>query len=359
MKCDSIFIRDCLVICERTCNLRLHDRPETCKCNLHVNSLTRSFTLLIAALIAAAVPSPAFAASASAIFGDKFAHVSVTNYLEHFNQKYTSFVTNDAGEKAISSADGGFSFRNVDVHERTKYRFAFTASRRGGADLAASISQQTALFGRNGSTPQAEIYFYDADGKELPRGLILPQSIHSETNEEYILVFHTPDRCAALSLHINNPRNNAVTISNVRFGPDTIEKTINVNPDFSLGIYNYCGVVGCNDNVIRMVRDKDGRIAFHTGFYCHTAAFPVKPGKTYKVEMEGCGFHKNRFDSFIIFNFKGKPPLTQGLPRVSRNSRKDPTSQMQYEFTAYDDMTWAHFWIYNATLYRIQVTEKD
>ena len=32
---------------------------------------------------------------------------------------------------------------------------------------------------------------------------------------------------------------------------------------------------------------------------------------------------------------------------------------MQYEFTAYDDMTWAHFWIYNATLYRIQVTEKD
>ena len=329
------------------------------KTSLHVHSLTCVFILLFVTRIAASAPSPAFAAPASEIFGDKFAQMSVTNYLSRFNTKYTSFVTNDVGEKAISSSDGGFSFRNVDVSERTKYRFILNASRRGGADLAASISQQTALFGRNGSTPQAEIYFYDTDGKELPRGLILPQSIYSETNEEYNLVFHTPDRCAALSLHINNPRDNAVTISDVRFGPDTIEKTINVNPDFSLGIYNYCGVVGGNDNVIRMVRDKDGRIAFHTGFYCHTTAFPVTPGKTYKVEMEGCGFYKNRFDSFIIFDFKGKPSVTQGLPRVSRNSKKDPTSEMHYEFTAYDDMTWAHFWIYNATLYRIQVTEND
>ena len=41
--------------------------------------------------------------------------------------------------------------------------------------------------------------------------------------------------------------------------------TVNVNPDFSLGLYNYSGICVANDGAIRLVMGDDGRPRLFTG----------------------------------------------------------------------------------------------
>lgn len=211
---------------------------------------------------------------------------------------------------------------------------------------------------RGSDYPLQRLVFSDASGASLGANFGL-QSLVPGRDGRMAYEFHAPATAATLTLRVSNPRDGVVAVSNVVLKAVEDAPTVNVNPDFSLGLYNYSGVASANDGAIRLVMGDDGRPRLFSGFYCMTSDAPVTPGRAYQLKMAARGHHKNRTDSFLVFSSAdGKTVAKFPLPRISKGKGEAPVEK-ECPFTPPEGAVWVRVWIYDATLEYVRITPAD
>ncbi len=224
-------------------------------------------------------------------------------------------------------------------------------------DFAEDPNGPAKVFRYRGSDyPLQRLVFHDATGASLGANTGL-QSLVPGREGRMTYEFHAPAKAATLTLRVSNPTGGVVAVSNVVLQAVADAPTVNVNPDFSRGLYNYSGVAAANDGAIRLVMGDDGRPRLFTGFYCMTAAAPVTPGRAYLLKMAARGHHKNRMDSFLVFlGADGKTVAKAPLPRISKGKGEVPV-EMECPFTPPEGAVWVRVWIYDGTLEYVRITD--
>ncbi len=209
---------------------------------------------------------------------------------------------------------------------------------------------------RGADYPVQRLVFSDASGASLGANFGL-QSLVPGREGRMAYEFHAPSTAATLTLRVSNPRDGVVAVSNVVLQAVTDAPTVNVNPDFSRGLYNYSGVAAANDGAIRLVMGEDGRPRLFSGFYCMTSSAPVTPGRAYLLKMAARGHHKNRMDSFLVFlGADGKTVAKAPLPRISKGKGEAPV-EMECPFTPPEGAVWVRVWIYDGTIEYVRITD--
>ena len=208
---------------------------------------------------------------------------------------------------------------------------------------------------RGSDYPVQRLVFHDASGASLGANFGL-QSLVPGRAGRMAYEFHAPATAATLTLRVSNPADGTVAVSNVVLQSVADAPTVNVNPDFSLGLYNYSGICVANDGAIRLVMGDDGRPRLFTGFYCMTSDAPVTPGRAYLLKMAARGHSKNRMDSFLVFyGADGKMVAKASLPRITKGKDEAPV-EMEFPFTPPDGAVWVRVWIYDGTLEYVRIT---
>ena len=208
---------------------------------------------------------------------------------------------------------------------------------------------------RGADYPVQRLVFHDASGASLGANFGL-QSLVPGRAGRMAYEFHAPATAATLTLRVSNPTGGTIAVSNVVLQSVADAPTVNVNPDFSLGLYNYSGIFVANDGAIRLVMGDDGRPRLFTGFYCMTSDAPVTPGRAYLLKMAARGHSKNRMDSFLVFSgADGKMVAKAPLPRITKGKDEAPV-EMEFSFTPPDGAVWVRVWIYDGTLEYVRIT---
>ena len=224
---------------------------------------------------------------------------------------------------------------------RTRYRLSYTWEATGCTDRAAEPLGAWGLFGnRYYRGPMQELEFFGPEGKDRkgPRFRRF-QPLLPGTFGRWVHEFHAPEGQVKMTLTVadNKKTSLAVKLSDIHLEEVKDAPTVNVNPDFALGLYNYSGVSGCNDNAVVLLPSPSGGVALHGGFYVYLAKTPVRPGGRYNLEMKAQGWHRKvRMDgSFVFLNAAGKKVFTSDIPRYGRDSKRPGESLVKnIEFIA-------------------------
>lgn len=243
------------------------------------------------------------------------------------------------------------------MRPRTKYRLSFIASRTGGVSFESQLMDTITLFPQRGAKyPALRLRFSDAAGKTVPHDNPA-LTIYSTAPEHYACLFYAPSGTERFSASFDVPNGIVLKLADLRLEEEKAEKSLNVNGDFALGLYNYSGIASANDDSLRIIKDEQKKNCFFTGFYACTTRCPVEPGKKYVLTLAGTGYNRNRVDSFLLFwrDSDWKKPLMQiALPRLT----KENGGRSVYRFTAPPDARWMSLWIYHATMSEIRIAEE-
>lgn len=307
---------------------------------------------ILQCLLAAA----SIAVSGNEVYGDRFVKNAPEAYLKNPG-KQLKFEKDGVNGNTIVS-DTSFAVKEVRVTPRTKYRLSFVASRSGGTSFESGLMDTMTLFQYRGSKyPVLRLRFADASGKTVPHDNPV-LTIYSAEPEKYTCLFYTPSGTENFSALFEVPRGIALRLADLRLEEEKTEKTLNINGDFALGLYNYSGIASANDETLRLLRNEQGKICFFTGFYAYTTRCPIDPGKKYTLALTGTGYYRNRVDSFLLFwkdsDWK-KPLLKTDLPRLSKGNK----GHIAYQFTAPQDARWVSLWIYHATISEIRLSREE
>lgn len=246
----------------------------------------KSLTLLLGFMLIACSNVMAMAADTGASpFGDGFAKMQLTAYLQPMGQKEQQHVTRITAPqmqgKAVLQFAGNtsVSFLDVSVQENTKY----TLSMRARYDGAEAIEENPLFdiflqFGRRTDVvPQRDIIFLDIEGKRLSS---LTTGIVFRQWHLYEDVFYTPAGTAFIRLTVDSGQEDIVLLlDDIKLGVTSDEGAINCNPIWSKrGPYNYSGwsrlAVGG-----KLIALEDGKVIFDTQYTSIGQVFPLnQPG---------------------------------------------------------------------------------
>lgn len=293
--------------------------------------------------------------SGDEIYGDRFSKNDLKNYLKNTGKQIKLEADATYGRMIVS--EGNFAMKEVPVKPRTKYRLSFVASRTGGTSFESELMDTMTLFPHRGAKyPVLQLRFSDAAGKTVPHDNPM-LTIYSTAPEQYTCLFYTPSGTQKFSALFDVPRGIVLKLADLRLEEEKAEKSLNINGDFALGLYNYSGIASANDDTLRIVRNEQKRNGFFTGFYAYTTRCPVEPGKKYVLTLAGTGYNRNRVDSFLLFwrdsDWK-KPLMRTALPRLT----KENGGRILYRFAAPPDARWMSLWIYHATMSEIRLAEE-
>lgn len=208
-----------------------------------------------------------------------------------------------------------------------------------------------------GEYASARVYLQSDSGeKRILRTALVPGKSGRMKHE-----FYTETGTSKVRLEVHPPKGCRIRTDAVKIDEVVNAPTLNVNPDFDLGLYNYSGVFGRNDNAIVLLPSPSGGVALHGGFYVYFAKAPVRPFALYNLEMKAQGWHrKHRMDgSFVFLDAAGKRIFRSPVPRYSRASKRPGESLVKnIEFTAPEGACWVYLWLYDATVDYARITEK-
>lgn len=245
------------------------------------------------------------------------------------------------------------------VKPECRYRMAYDWEVVGGEmrDFALDPDGPGKVFNYRGAEYPAQLlYFSKEQGRDEhveSRNALVPGRSGRMEYE-----FYAPSYASFLRLQVNAPRGCKAVVSNVSLEEVKGAPELNVNPDFSLGLYNYSGVQGCNDGTMRLVKSPSGGTALFGGFYCHIAKTAVEPGRDYTLELVAQGHFKRRMDGYILFDgADGKTVFKASLPRISRK-KTDDSGKLVYDFTVPPNAHWARLWLYHATVESVRILPK-
>ena len=225
-------------------------------------------------------------------------------------------------------------------------------------DFAEDPTGRSKVYNYRGNEYATEfLYFAAASGESCVGRMALVPGKSGRMQHE----FYTASDTVKVRVEARPPKGCKARFENVALVEVTDAPTLNVNPDFKLGLYNYSGVSGCNDNAVVLLPSPSGGVALHGGFYVYLAKTPVRPGGRYNLEMKAQGWHRKvRMDgSFVFLNAAGKKVFTSDIPRYGRDSKRPGESLVKnIEFIAPEDARWVYLWLYGATVEYARITEK-
>lgn len=181
--------------------------------------------------------------------------------------------------------------KNIPVEANTCYTLSFDGKTSGG-DTLKNNSQMMIFFydyargGKGKSLPGWSVTQYDAEGKKLPnpRSAFFRAIIHDDYFR-YTDTFYTHRKAAFAEITFSNNGNylNDVFIDNVKLEkrPDT--KVLNINSDFSAGIYDYSGWQNVRKARIEAKENGKPMMVIDSKGGIFADPVPVEPGKKYKV----------------------------------------------------------------------------
>lgn len=248
---------------------------------------------------------------------------------------------------------------SFDVKPETRYMLSYDWKVSGSCrDFAEDPEGRSKVYDYRGSEYASERLFFGSGRREtcVARSALVPGKSGRRQHE-----FYTDSDTRKVRVDVLAPRDCKVRISRVSLDEVKDAPTLNVNPDFGLGLYNYSGVSGRNDNAVVLLPSPSGGVALHGGFYVYLAKTPVRPGGRYNLEMKAQGWHrKHRMDgSFVFLDAAGKRVFRSEIPRYARPAKgPDDSLVKNIEFTAPENARWVYLWLYGATVEYARITEK-
>ncbi len=252
-----------------------------------------------------------------------------------------------------------FADKSFNAKPQTRYMLSYDWEVDGKCrDFADDPEGRSKVYDARGNEyAVAHVYFSTASGERCNSRTALVPGRSGRMQHE----FYTELSTTGVRLDVKPPKGCKVRTTNVTLEEVKNAPTLNVNPDFKLGLYNYSGVSGCNDNAVVLVTSPSGGVALHGGFYVYLAKTPVKPNAKYNLEMKAQGWHrKHRMDgSFVFLDAQGKKVFQSEIPRYSRSSKKPGESVVKnVEFIAPENSRWVYLWLYGATVEYARITER-
>lgn len=256
-----------------------------------------------------------------------------------------------------------------NIVPRTRYLLTYHWSSTNFPDVASRPLGQWNVCGERypDSPVQVLEFFVTNNVKETSTRDWRFQALLPGASGEWRYEFYAPDNRRSMSLSVADvPKENKyVTLSNVTLTAVTSAPTLNVNPDFALGLYNYCGIAGVNEkDEVVMLENPQGGYSFHSCGGFQTTATPIEAGKRYRIEYTGWGStSKSYIDPSMTFSGKDMQPdavKTVSLPRVTADAQ-DPHRAMTktFDFMAPEGAEWVRFSFYYATLDSIRLTSLE
>lgn len=262
----------------------------------------------------------------------------------------------DASAKSLQKDSDGLvvlpsrvETRPLPVEAGKKYRLEISAEVAGSfvveANDRAHILTLQSFRQRLAST--YDVVFQDANGKGIPalggdkatlQGFFLTQ-----LRKPYIAVFYAPENAASLKVRFES--NGIPTrIASLQLAEETKEDTVNPNPDFRYGEWNYAGWRPQREG--RLYTRPDGKTVLHTGYGGTSPVFPLQPENKYRISAVGEGDTIN----IEYFDKEGKSILRRFLLR--------PTPKgAETELTPPPGTAMARFYIYGTILEELKVVE--
>lgn len=246
-----------------------------------------------------------------------------------------------------------------EVKPETRYMLTYDWSVDGQCrDFADDPEGRSKIYDYRGDEYACEVlYFGSGRSEKCVCRMALAPGNSGRMNHE----FYTDSSTVKVRAEVKAPAGCKVKIGKMALSEVKGAPTLNVNPDFGLGLYNFSGVGPSNDGAVTLLPSPSGGAALHGGFYIHLAKTPVRPGGRYNLEMKAQGWHrKHRMDgSFVFLDAQGKKVFQSEIPRYSRNSKKPGESIVKnVEFIAPDNARWVYLWLYGATVEYARITER-
>lgn len=256
----------------------------------------------------------------------------------------------------LNAAAVGKSF---DVKPRTRYLLSYDWKVSGPCrDFAEDPEGRSKVYDYRGSEYASEcLYFGGGLAEKCVERMALVPGKEGRMRHE----FYTLSDTTKIRVDVRPPKGCKASVGNISLDEVTSAPTLNVNPDFELGPYNYSGVSGRNDNAVVLLKAPSGKTALHGGFFVYLAKTPVRPQGRYNLEMKAQGWHrKHRMDGFFVFlDADGKRVFRSEIPRYSRKKGKERESLVKnIEFIAPENAEWVYLWLYGATVEYARITEK-
>jgi len=254
---------------------------------------------------------------------------------------------------------------SFDIVPRTRYLLSYKWAATNFPDVVSEpLGQWNVFNNRYHQGPLQELEFFGAGGAPLSgsRDRRFQPLLPGPTGE-WRHEFYGPAGRWRMTLTVadNVKKGQTVVLSDIRLTKVRHAPTLNVNPDFALGPYNYAGIAGVNtaDEAV-MLENPQGGNSFYAGAGFSLLPTPVKAGRRYRVEYAGWGSTSKSYINPSM-TFSGEGTLqTVDLPRVTADP-DDPRRPMvkSYDFTAPAGAEWVSFRFYYATLDFLRLTGSD
>ncbi len=287
-------------------------------------------------------------AETAGIYGDSFKKKDPEAYFVNAKGLKTRavFLEKENG-KYVFQSPIAFMFQEVPVKADIKYRLTFSAAQEGAETLEKNPGMAQKIFAhRENVFPVCRLQFFDKDKKRLPTDAAFFAIPFGEMKTQDF-IFYAPPRAESMRLTFGVPKGVRLSIADVSLKEETEEKTLNINPKFELGPYNYSGISAFNDKAGRLLADESGKTQLFTGFYAVTNRFPLKNAGTYLLTLRGNGYNRNRVDSILTFydaawKKTGTSPVTRLTPQNQ--------GMLEFRFIRPENAAYASLTIYHATM---------
>jgi hypothetical protein len=200
------------------------------------------------------------------------------------------------GAHVLVVTDATARFRDVAVKPATKYTLALDTAFEGNIE-SIEENPRFEVFARLGRTsprlPSREIRFFDAAGK--PTGKSLVYSLPFKNRRTYQDVFYTPRHAASARIGLASGKGIRLVLSQLKLEETADEGSLNVNPVFQLGPFNYSG--WRNISAGGQLIERDGKSILDTKYGSTGQTIPLPGPGTYAISAKATG---NGYNSVVI-----------------------------------------------------------
>jgi hypothetical protein len=293
------------------------------------------------------------------VFGDNFQRGTPEAYLENAKSlgNKVSFTAEKGVDGKVLKLTVPLSFKLVPVKDQTKYQLTFRARQQGVETIEDNPRLGELIFNCRSFLPWYRLKFYDANRKEIRTDLPV-LSLPFGQWHEYVRMFYSPMNAAFMQLEVNtgSAKENTLWLANAKLASAPDEQSININPTFSYGHYNYSGWSSFN-GVGRLHELEGDKTVLDTGFSATSASFPLREPGTYEIRLKATGNIRN-YNVFLIFTGADGKEITRigetvGKPRKISSS---PYVEKISYFVLPKGAVRGYFLVYHSVLSEIRLT---
>lgn len=250
--------------------------------------------------------------------------------------------------------------RVFEVRPRTRYAIDYSYEASGYTDpLEHPLGPWHIFNNRDSGAPTQIIAMYDEGGAKSARPSAQPLIPFNRGAWHH--EFYTGDKTVRVVFEIpeNKKKNEKVTVNDLRFKDVMNAATVNINPDFAFGLYNYAGLQSFNGKEGVLMRNPENGVSVYGSYICNWQPVPVKPGGKYRIEYTGRGNWKRSARPSLSFTGPNGFNRKVETPRISTSAKwGDKVQTQSFEFTVPENADWLGFFAYAPIFNSVRLTEE-